>query len=387
MVNFGLISTLTPPFLAYLRIGWLYKLEFRIAPATTTVSASATVAASPARTTVQPPRPSVAVAPSPATLAAAPTSTTAPSSNAAKIAELESLLADLGPVHPSGSAASRASPATANGAPSSFSASSTTTTSSAGASAPRATSPVNSSYNSSSSHSTTSSAGPSSTAGAQVPRGPTSNGAPSSTTTNTSSFSSTTHNNNNNNNASPRAQAPGGNDGRSTRTASVSVSKTAAPASGDVVCGKCHEKISGTYIAALDKNWHPDHFTCSSCSKSLDGNFFETDKGILCTDCASEQIRCTECRLPITGTHLIYSDGRPVHNECVPKSSCGRCHNLLSLGDAHVEALDKLWHPECFACTRCMTPLGSTFVQYEGTPYCQPCIQILSKERNIVFKS
>jgi len=172
------------------------------------------------------------------------------------------------------------------------------------------------------------------------------------------------------------------------RTASLSVSKPAPSTNNDIViCGKCAAQITGTYISALDKNWHPDHFVCSSCSKSLDGNFFDTEKGILCTDCASEQLRCSECHKPITGTHLVYSDGRPVHNECVPKSSCGRCNNPLSLGDAHVEALDKLWHPECFACTRCMNQLGATFVQYEGTPYCQACIQILSKERNIVFKT
>jgi len=173
------------------------------------------------------------------------------------------------------------------------------------------------------------------------------------------------------------------------RNASISVSKPAPTVtSGDVVvCGRCEKQITGTYISALDKNWHPEHFTCHSCNKSLNGNFFDTDKGILCTDCASEQIKCAECGKPITGTHLIYGDGRPVHNECVPKSKCGRCSNFLSLGDAHVEALDQLWHPECFACTRCMTPLGATFVQFEGTPYCQACIQILSKERNIVFKT
>lgn len=41
-----------------------------------------------------------------------------------------------------------------------------------------------------------------------------------------------------------------------------------------------------------------------------------------------------------------------------------------------VEALGKLWHPNCFLCAACQQPAGERFYQVPGwdeLPYCQDC--------------
>jgi len=103
------------------------------------------------------------------------------------------------------------------------------------------------------------------------------------------------------------------------------------------ICSKCQQPIVGVYITALDKIWHQvrinylllssllilslrqDHFNCAYCQKNLEGTFFETDSGIICEGCALSVFKCSECSRPITGPHLVFEDGRTVHQDCVPK--------------------------------------------------------------------
>lgn len=83
---------------------------------------------------------------------------------------------------------------------------------------------------------------------------------------------------------------------------------------------------------------------------------------------------------------MVLSSGKKVHKDCVPKVTCAKCFKIISTADEHVSALDKHWHNDCFSCTVCAKQLGSTFVQLEGKPHCQPCIQTLSKDRKIVVQ-
>lgn len=38
-----------------------------------------------------------------------------------------------------------------------------------------------------------------------------------------------------------------------------------------------------------------------------------------------------------------------------------------------LSALDQSWHPACFTCCRCNTPLADRFVERNGDPYCTKC--------------
>jgi hypothetical protein len=93
--------------------------------------------------------------------------------------------------------------------------------------------------------------------------------------------------------------------------------KAVAPATEANKCGRCQKALEETYIQALDKYWHPQCFTCSKCTSPLEGNFYEHETGIICQNCASSMFKCSECGQSISGSHLVFDDGRIVHPTCV----------------------------------------------------------------------
>ena len=55
-----------------------------------------------------------------------------------------------------------------------------------------------------------------------------------------------------------------------------------APSSGGKVCAKCGDSLEGAYVSylsALGKFWHPEHFTCALCPTSLGTVPFYTHDG------------------------------------------------------------------------------------------------------------
>ncbi|RCI05046.1 hypothetical protein CU098_005861 [Rhizopus stolonifer] len=92
----------------------------------------------------------------------------------------------------------------------------------------------------------------------------------------------------------------------------------------ELVCAECDEPLRGTYIIALDKKYHPDHFTCSDCSIVFgqDDSYYEHDDQVYC--------------------HFHYSTRFAV--------SCAGCD--MAILKQYVEiprdnGVDH-WHPECY---------------------------------------
>ncbi|KAF5401703.1 Paxillin a [Paragonimus heterotremus] len=108
-------------------------------------------------------------------------------------------------------------------------------------------------------------------------------------------------------------------------------------------CGYCGEAILEKCIVALSRAWHPDHFFCYSCHQGFDGNVtvHEHENRIYCSSCYLEHFgtRCSGCNQPIT--------------------------------DSYITALDVPWHRTCFVCQDCGKVLsGSTFHEIDDLPYC-----------------
>lgn len=56
--------------------------------------------------------------------------------------------------------------------------------------------------------------------------------------------------------------------------------------SNDETCTGCHNVLEGQYTTALEGKYHLDCFKCTSCSKTLDGSFFQNESGdIVCASC------------------------------------------------------------------------------------------------------
>ncbi|RIB19744.1 hypothetical protein C2G38_1964797 [Gigaspora rosea] len=107
-------------------------------------------------------------------------------------------------------------------------------------------------------------------------------------------------------------------------------------------CGHCGNTIEGPFITALGKSWHQGHFFCRECGDPFEAGGFMVKDGF--PYCEKDWIRkfapkCKGCQEPIRGEFT--------------------------------NALDGMWHRECFVCKVCKTPFNSSYYYiHEGNPYC-----------------
>ncbi|XP_020788836.1 leupaxin isoform X2 [Boleophthalmus pectinirostris] len=166
-------------------------------------------------------------------------------------------------------------------------------------------------------------------------------------------------------------------------------------------CAACKKIIVGKIITALGETWHPEHFVCAVCKVDLcTTSFFEREGWPYCAKDYHEQFspRCAYCKGPILQNILTALDQtwHPEHFFC---SHCGDlfgpdgflekegkpycCKDFYNLfapkcsgcGEAvrenYLTAANGTWHPECFVCSDCLTPLSSGhFLGLEGQALC-----------------
>ncbi len=96
-------------------------------------------------------------------------------------------------------------------------------------------------------------------------------------------------------------------------------------------CAGCGQPITGKYITALKKTWHPEHLVCAHCEKPLDGKpFFEQDGKAYCEEDFHALFgrHCAVCGVSMQGTCLtnVWGDSFCEHHEGqIPECfSCGR---------------------------------------------------------------
>eukprot|EP00095_Tigriopus_kingsejongensis_P010578 maker-scaffold1298_size49789-snap-gene-0.9 protein:Tk10578 transcript:maker-scaffold1298_size49789-snap-gene-0.9-mRNA-1 annotation:"PREDICTED: leupaxin-like" len=112
-------------------------------------------------------------------------------------------------------------------------------------------------------------------------------------------------------------------------------------------CNDCGQPILGKVVTALGKLWHPEHFVCFQCKEELGGRiFFEKDGHAFCEEDYNQTFS------PL----------------------CGKCSEPIQ--DRCVTAVDKTWHPDCFACVECHKAFNEDcYLEKDGEPYCQNCFQ------------
>jgi len=102
-------------------------------------------------------------------------------------------------------------------------------------------------------------------------------------------------------------------------------------------CDACGQTINGEVMEALNGNYHPSCFKCSSCSQVLGEEYYLNDKKPLCANC-----------------HL-------------PK--CARCGGIIE-GD-YLKALDQVFHKNCFSCFVCSEPFPTgKYFSEDKKAYC-----------------
>lgn len=168
------------------------------------------------------------------------------------------------------------------------------------------------------------------------------------------------------------------------------------------LCAACNQPVVGQVITALGKIWHIEHFMCAHCHETLGTkNFYERDgqaycerdyhslfaprcaycNGPIVDKCVTalnntwhpEHFFCAQCGRPFGDDGFHERDGKAFcradyFEMFAPK--CGGCARAIV--DNYISALNRHWHPECFACWDCHQPFaGGSFFDYEGLPYCE----------------
>jgi len=172
-------------------------------------------------------------------------------------------------------------------------------------------------------------------------------------------------------------------------------------------CSGCRKPVSGDVIQALGKQYHPEHFLCTSCGALLgNGNFYEQESQPQCEKCFYSHfcMQCVGCGLPITTQVLaalnsnwhpscfvctnclgpfpdgvfFERDGRPFCNTCFSAVFAPRCKSCgQNITGNCVNAMGAQWHPEHFVCQYCKRAFaGGLFFEIAGLPYCEPHYQL-----------
>ncbi|ODM89592.1 Paxillin, partial [Orchesella cincta] len=117
-------------------------------------------------------------------------------------------------------------------------------------------------------------------------------------------------------------------------------------------CCVCGDGIMGAMVTALDKMWHPEHFCCVHCGKELRSPGYTENSGKpYCKACHNMLFLppCSGCNKDIQG---------------VPE-------NFLCCS-TYITPLSKVWHPDCFRCTKCTKVLSpDNYFEKDGKPYCE----------------
>ncbi|XP_054167919.1 PDZ and LIM domain protein Zasp-like isoform X2 [Oppia nitens] len=182
--------------------------------------------------------------------------------------------------------------------------------------------------------------------------------------------------------------------------------KSAITGTSIPICGTCGSPIRGPFIVALNKAWCPHHFTCANarCNRSLEDIGFVEEQGKLycencyeaylapiCSKCGQrikedclnalekqwhpECFSCAYCKRPFGNSCFYLEEGLPYcekdWNELFT-TKCVSCGFAIEAGDRWVEALNQNYHSNCFMCTICHKNLeGQSFYAKGGRPYCK----------------
>ncbi|PIO77858.1 LIM domain protein [Teladorsagia circumcincta] len=94
----------------------------------------------------------------------------------------------------------------------------------------------------------------------------------------------------------------------------------------------------------MNRLWHPDHFTCTACKRPIKQTYQAADSHAYCVHCFAQKYN--------------------------PK--CAGC--METLVDTCLLALDRHWHPRCFACSSCNRPLpNGEYYLVDDKPYDLDC--------------
>ncbi|CBY11288.1 unnamed protein product [Oikopleura dioica] len=123
---------------------------------------------------------------------------------------------------------------------------------------------------------------------------------------------------------------------------------------GIPICAACRRPVEGRCVNACGKQWHPEHFVCSTCERP-----FSQSKYFLGPD-----------NMPYCEKHYNIQFGEV----------CFNCN--LPIKDEVISALEKKFCACCFRCYGCNERLSprQKFVEFDMKPLCKKCFDKFPSE-------
>lgn len=173
----------------------------------------------------------------------------------------------------------------------------------------------------------------------------------------------------------------------------------------DPICDGCRKVIHGPYLSHKGRNWHIDEFVCAAgnCRKPLQNiGFIEENGQRYCQDCYEKHFAhsCGKCHKKIIG-EVMHALNQTWHMTCFVCTACSQtfkegvfqmqndkpycvadynrlfgqtckgCSFPIEAGDQYLEALNAQWHDSCFQCAVCHLDLKNVgFFSAGGKPVC-----------------
>ncbi|MGE5429871.1 MAG: protein DA1 [Syntrophomonadaceae bacterium] len=152
-------------------------------------------------------------------------------------------------------------------------------------------------------------------------------------------------------------------------------------------CDYCGKKITGRYIEADGKYFHPKHFLCAGCGKVITGPFAEKGDRFFHPDCyaVKEGLICDYCKKIIRGEYVT-SEGKKYHPDCYENnvlSKCAVCGRPLK-GEYTIDPYGNKYHSyhnselsKCDNCSRIISEktTGGGRAYSDGRHICNLCFQ------------
>ncbi|KAF9957756.1 hypothetical protein BGZ72_001422 [Mortierella alpina] len=186
------------------------------------------------------------------------------------------------------------------------------------------------------------------------------------------------------------------------------------------VCAGCDAPIQGeTPIYALGQAWHEHHLSCHQCKKPIQQSVGHVEKNgrVYCPKDFGELFlpKCRACNLPVEKEAVCAQDGKlqgKWHAACFGCQTCRKPFpdkSFYVYGDApycrrHYHKLNNSlckscdqpiegpcaqtmegwrFHPGCFSCIECKTPLTDIYYNFENQAYCEKDIMVIQRTRNV----
>jgi hypothetical protein len=163
-------------------------------------------------------------------------------------------------------------------------------------------------------------------------------------------------------------------------------------------CSGCNLPLSGQYVTAASRTYHPACFKCSKCRQPISGSFVVAGGQTVCVQCSTASApSCSGCGGKITEGGFVTVKGlsfHPQHFTCSscgtglqsglgsssngvyvfesfgskPRAMCGSCHASASgrvcfscskpIVGQHIVADNKMFHNQCWTCAGCRRELA-----------------------------